>query len=249
MTTGDQWLAQGLRPLHVKDYVYHSPDGVPVVRKRRFALMNISDGKDSGQKTFSVQHRSEVSIRLKAQTWENDIGPWGEELLYHRPELDRAILAGEDICICEGEGDADAVAQSWGRVSTTHYQGAAGWRANQAAVLKGHEGPVWIVMDNDTVGVQIAWRTLRQLVDVGLEKDQLQFLAPVGDFKDIREQLTAGVLAPEAISYFKVKAFVARHGELPVWQSNNYYGYSAGDREFTQALRDGWQVTRAPKES
>lgn len=254
MTASSQWLAKGLRPLHVRDYVYESPDGIPIVRKRRFQLMNISDGKDSGQKTFSVQHRSEISVRLRAETWDNEIGPWGEELLYHRPQVETAILSGADIYITEGESDADAVATAWGVASTTHYQGAAGWRAAQAAVLKGFQGLVWIIADNDVIGFQIAWHTFRQLVDVGLHRDQFQFLRPPDGIKDVNEHIkTNGAgCALLAVDDYRVRSIIRKHGELPVWSSNDYYGYgaSAGDREFAEALKAySWRPQRAAEEA
>lgn len=251
MTTAEQWLARGLRPLHVRDYIYRSVDGEPIVRKRRFQLMNVSDGKDSGQKTFSVQHRSIASIHLGAETWEPEIGPWSDGLLYHRPELDEAVRSGDDIYICEGEKDADSVAKAWEVVTTTHYQGAAGWRADQAQVFKGHRGFVWIVMDNDTVGVQIAWRTWTQLAKVGLGKDQFSFIAPDDTCDDIATHVSVGLgmRNMKAVPDHTVQSFIRTYGELPVRRPGSYYGYSAGDREFAEALREyGWEVRRADQE-
>lgn len=243
----DGWARRGLRPLHIRDYTYRAPDGTAIVRKRRFALMKISDGSPDG-KTFSVQHRSEDSIRLKAENWEPEIGPWGNGLLYRRPELDRAIANGADIAICEGEKDADSVAEKWGVASTTHYQGSAGWRSDQADVLKGFLGRVFIIMDNDKIGVQIAWRTYEQLSSVGLLKGQYQFLAPAEDYDDVSDHIAGGALMwdMEAVPDHKVEAFINRHGRLA--RGRNYgYGYrkSAGEREIVQALvKDGWRVTK-----
>lgn len=210
--------------------------------------MNISDGKDSGQKTFSVQHRSIASLHLRADTWEPEIGPWGDGLLYHRPELDEAIRSSEDIAICEGEKDADSVTKAWGLVTTSHYQGAAGWRLDQALVFKGYRGLVSVIMDNDTVGVQIAWRTLVQLYKVGLGREQVHLIAPDDTCDDITSHIAAG-LGPEklkAVSDHRIKEFVRKYGELPARRPGEYYGYSVGDREFAQALREyGWGVRRA----
>lgn len=246
----DHWIKKGVRPLHVKDYIYHSPEGEPIVRKRRFALMNIADGQPAG-KTFSVQHRPLESLKLGSLFWEPEIGPWGNGLLYRRPELDEAVREEWPICICEGEKDADNVAGSWGLTATSHYQGGAGWRPDQAEVLKGFHGQVFILMDNDVIGAQLAWRTYELLCEVGLQKGQYQFLAPADGYDDVSDHIAAGLGMKDMVPVpdYRMELFIRKNGRLPRGRAG-YYGYDyqcrATEQKIAQELREnGWEIHRA----
>jgi len=72
-------------------------------------------------------------------------------VLYHLPEVLRAIESGDTIYICEGEKDADAL-RAVGVTATCNPHGAGKWRSEYAATLQG--ASVVIVVDKDVPGRQ-----------------------------------------------------------------------------------------------
>lgn len=229
-----RWIQQGYRPVQTAQYTYQNPGGLDVVRKTKFSLMSVSDGKPSGQKTFVVQHRSIQSAKLGADTWEPGIGKegWEKGLLYRRPELDAVIEAGGTVYLCEGEKDADTVA-GWGLDATTHYQGAAGMRQDQAEVLAKAER-LFIIADRDITGYQLAWHHLNLLVDAGLSLSNIRVVLPkVREEKaDITDHAKAGY-GPEDVVKCPIKALrkqIEKHGQLQTGGQRRWgYGYDEED--------------------
>ena len=246
----DRWLERGLRPLRIAEFVYERPDGNPVVKKVKFALMRTDDGRWSGEKTFVVQHRTIQSVLLGADRWDPGVGRegWETDLLYKRVELEKALRAGEDLIVCEGEKDCDSVmVEGWG-AATSHYQGAAGMRLEQAAVIARCRGTVYIVMDRDVTGVQIAWRSAVLLVKAGLGPRQISFHEPAIDKvgADVSDHIKAGLGPDELrpVSSFEVREVIAEHGELP--RGGWGYGYKTRELGDGQGTHDGeWKVQRA----
>ena len=238
-----RWLQQGYRPVQSAQYTYQDPNGHDVVRKTRFTLMRVEDGKDSGEKTFVVQHRTLQSVILKANNWEPGIGKegWEEGLLYGRPGLEKGLRAGDDIYLCEGERDADTIAINWGGCSTTHYQGAAGMRLNQAEVLA-EAKRVFIMADRDVTGYQLAWHHLNLLVEVGVPQTNIVVVLPGvrQDKADITDHVKAG-LGPDKLVPVKHSALrkqIDKVGLLPQGGGRRWgYGYEAEDL-------GEWKVTR-----
>lgn len=250
----NRWLERGLRPLQVAEYTYERADGLAVVRKVKFALMRTEDGKPSGEKTFVVQHRTRQSVILKADKWEPGVGRegWETDLLYNRVSLEKALAAGEDILVCEGEKDADSAVQAGWGVATSHYQGAAGMRPEQAAVLARAGGFIYICVDQDVTGAQLAWHNAVQMVGAGLSPRHIQFLAPAveGVGADVTDHIRAG-LGPSdmrAVRASEIKAVIDEHGELPRGSGGRFgYGWSYEVRELGEQLGthgDGWKVQR-----
>lgn len=238
------WLQKGLRPVESASYVYQDPNGHDVVRKTRFSLMSIADGKDTGEKTFVVQHRTLQSVILKAQKWEPGIGNegWDEGLLYHRPAIDAALASGELIALCEGEKDADNVARAWGICTTTHYQGAAGMNEDQARVLLGAEG-IYIMADRDLVGYQLAWHHATLLVRLGYPGRNIRVVLPGVETPkaDMSDHVAAG-LGPGEVRLLppdKLAKRIRKHGTLSAGRGRWGYGYG-GDDDLGE-----WVVTRA----
>lgn len=237
------WLQQGYRPVQSAQYIYQNKNGLDVVRKTRFSLMRVEDGKDSGQKTFVVQHRTIQSLKLGADTWEPGIGSsgWENGLLYRRVELDAAIDAGGTVYLCEGERDADTLAK-WGLDATSHYQGAAGMRPDQAEVLAKAER-LFIVSDRDVTGYQLAWHHLNLLVRSGLSLDRIRVVLPkVRDEKaDITDHASAG-FGPEDVVKCPIVALrkqIVKHGPLATGGRRGWgYGYDGDDL-------GEWAVTHA----
>lgn len=226
------WLQKGFRPVQSAQYTYQDSNGLSVVRKTRFSLMNVSDGKDSGQKTFVVQHRTLQSCVLKADRWEPGIGKegWEKGLLYGRPGLEKGLHEGQDIYLCEGERDADTVEREWSGCSTSHYQGAAGMRPDQAEVLA-KAARIFIMSDRDVTGYQLAWHHLNLLVEVGVPQTNIVVVLPGvrQDKADITDHVNAG-LGPDklvAVRHSALRKQIETHGELPKGGRRWGYGYEA----------------------
>lgn len=196
--------------------------------------MRIETGADSGQKTFVVQHRTLQSVILKADKWEPGIGKegWETELLYRRVELDNGIKEGRPVHLCEGERDADTVVK-WGGVATSHYQGAAGMRFEQAEVLA-RASKVFIMTDRDVTGYQLAWHHLNLLVSAGMSPANIVVVLPGvrQDKADITDHAKAG-LGPEkliAARQSSLRKQIAKHGPLSTGGGRHWgYGYEAED--------------------
>lgn len=229
-----RWLQQGYRPVQSAQYTYQDSNGLDVVRKTRFSLMQTKDGKDSGVKTFVVQHRTLQSCILKADKWEPGIGKegWEEGLLYRRQELEAGKASGAYVYLCEGEKDADTVAK-WGWCSTSHYQGAAGMRPDQAEVLLG-ASRIRIIADRDLTGYQLAWHHLNLLVRAGYDLDRIRVVLPrVKEQKaDITDHANAG-FGPDDVDPLpkgKLMERILKHGTLPQGRGGRWgYGYGAED--------------------
>lgn len=231
------WLQQGFRPVQSAVYTYEDDNGLEVVRKTRFTLMNVSDGKDSGDKTFVVQHRTLQSVILKADRWEPGIGKegWEEGLLYRKADLLKGIAEGRHIYLCEGERDADTIANNWGGCATSHYQGAAGMRKDQAEVLAEAQ-KVFIIADRDVTGYQLAWHHLNLLVRSGVTLDRIVVVLPgiKEDKADITDHVNAG-LGPADVVPVRQSALrkqIVKHGTLATGSRRGWgYGYSNDDSD------------------
>lgn len=238
------WLQKGLRPVESASYTYQDIHGNDVVRKTRFALMSIADGKDTGEKTFVVQHRSLQSVILGAQKWEPGIGRegWEEGLLYRRVEVEKALVDEQLVFLCEGEKDADNVARAWDFCTTTHYQGAAGMTEHQARVLLRASG-IYIMADRDLVGYQLAWHHATLLVRLGYPGRNIRVVLPGVEAPkaDMSDHVAAG-LGPGAVTLLppdKLAKRIKKHGTLSAGRSRWGYGYG-GDDDLGE-----WVVTRA----
>jgi hypothetical protein len=228
-----QWLKKGLRPIKTASYVYQNADGQDVVRKVRYALMNVEDGSASGSKTFIVQHRSLQSVLLGADRWESGIGQegWASDLLYNRVGVSAAIASGDRIVLCEGEKDADSVRNAWGMCSTSWYQGAAGMTEEQCRVLLGAV-KIYFMVDRDLVGYQLAFRHYQMLVRLGFSGSISMGLPAIESEKaDISDHIASGLgpgsvrlLSPDMLAN-KIK----KHGTLKTCSGRWGYGYGDND--------------------
>lgn len=250
----NRWLERGLRPLQVAEYTYERSDGLAVVRKVKFALMRTADGKPSGEKTFVVQHRSIQSVLLGADKWEPGVGRegWEMDLLYRRVALDKALLEKSDIIVCEGEKDADSVAEAGWGAATSHYQGAAGMKPEQAAVLSGVRGFIYICVDQDVTGAQLAWYNAKQIIRAGVSPRRVEFLAPAveGLGADVTDHIRAGgeFADMRPVGASEIRDAIKEHGELPRGGGRGTGGWDYKTRELGDQLGthgDGWKVLNA----
>lgn len=234
-------MLKGLSPRRTHTFTYQDVIGRDVVRKQRFALMSVRDGSWAGDKTYLVSHRSIPSLLLDAQAWDPGVGEWAQGLMYHLPTVLRTVGDGGEVWWCEGERDADAIADYWDVVATSHYQGSAGAREDQAKVLVGARC-INIVMDNDDVGCQIAWHHASLLRKVGHQGPLCVWKAPPG-CKDAQMLVAGhggiGDLVPVGRGW--LASVVERLGTLPLGGYGGGYGYEA--TEIQEALRkSGWKV-------
>lgn len=175
--------------------------------------------------------------------WENGIGDRGHGLMYNLPQVESVALDGGEIWWTEGERDADAMGEV-GCVATTHYQGSAGAHEHQAKVLEG-ASCVNIVMDNDNVGVQIAWYHARLLRDAGYSGRVLVWRPPPG-CKDVQMLLAGGGRERDLlpVTRGRLAALSEQVGPLPRTVGGDW-GYEA--RELDGAVgrmieQSGWKV-------
>ncbi len=240
----NSWLQKGLRPVESASYTYQDSNGNDIVRKTRFSLMSIADGKDTGEKTFTIHHRTLQSVILKANRWLPGIGQegWDEDLIYRRCQVDAGISYGEPVFLCEGEKDANNVAKAWGVVTTSHYQGAAGMREAQARLLLG-ASQICIFVDRDLVGYQLAWHHVNLLVGLGYPGQNIRLGLPGVESPkaDMSDHIAAG-LGPDRVARLRAERLAAKiekHGTLSTSRGRWGYGYGGDDEDLGE-----WVVTR-----
>lgn len=107
-----------------------------------------------GKKRFFWHSRTETG-------WVDTEGD--ERYLYHLPEVLEAQRTGEDVYVCEGEKDADAL-RGVGCIATTPPDNGA-WSEGLAAPLAG--AGVWVCYDNDAAGHERGWWAVNALRAVG----------------------------------------------------------------------------------
>lgn len=158
----------------VATYDYRNEDGKLLFQKQRFV-------DQWGKKTFR-QRRPDPKNPSK-YIFSLDDTP---KVLYRLPEVLQAKRNGEIIWLVEGEKDADNVA-ALGMCSTTPPNGAGKWLDIHTKALEGAQ--VWIVADNDSVGIEHA-----RMVEKILTKNGCTVISwvPPNNFKDVSEMLGAG---------------------------------------------------------
>lgn len=107
-------------------------------------------------------------------------------VLYRLPAVVRAVAAGEDVWICEGEKDCDALHRA-GVVATCNPGGAGKWREEYSAWLK--DAAVIVVRDKDEPGRKHAASVVAALG--GIASSMLIVEAAQG--KDASDHLAAGL--------------------------------------------------------
>jgi hypothetical protein len=150
------------------EYVYRDASGRPYLRVVRRST-----------KQFPQYH------------WENDCWvkgkPAGPRIPYRLPEL-LAASAIEPVFVCEGEKDADSVAEL-GLIATTNPEGAGKWTAELGQWFHGKQ-LVYILEDNDQAGRDHAAKVAAELGGMVSEIRIVSFpeLPEHGDVSDWIEQ-------------------------------------------------------------
>jgi hypothetical protein len=132
-------------------------------------------------------------------------------VLYRLPEVLAAIEAGRPVYLCEGEGDADAVAAA-GECGTSAYGGAARkWHPGYTRRLMGAR--VVIVADNDPPGYRRAAAAAEALGSVP-ESVRIVRAAVDRPGADVSDHLTAG-LPLSALAAVPAEALAPADGPAP----------------------------------
>jgi len=144
---------------------------------------------ETGQLLFEI-------VRYKPKTFKahklNNNGGWDWNIkgvrlvIYHLPDIVRAIAAEDTVYIVEGEKDADSL---WGigLVATTNPFGAGKWRNEYSESLR--DSKAVIIPDNDDEGRKHANSVIKSLEGKAKSLVMLQIPSPA---KDVSEWLRQG---------------------------------------------------------
>jgi len=174
------------RPRIVCTYPYHDADGQVVFEVVRYA-----------PKKF--KQRQPDPLHPGQWIWKRPT----TYVLYHLPEVLRAVAAGETVYLCEGEKDAKNV-RELGLTATCNPNGAGKWEPQYTTAL--HNARVVLLPDNDPAGRHHTAVVTRALAGVAARVTVLELpgLAEQGDVSDwlqaggTRAQLEALVAAAPA---------------------------------------------------
>lgn len=150
----------------VTQYDYLAEDGTLLFQKQRFV-----DGE--GKKTFRQR-------RPDGDEWIYSLGDI-PKVLYRLPEVLAAAAQNEMVFVVEGEKDADTLARL-GHTATTMPGGAGKWLDIHTSALVGAD--VWVVQDNDEVGVKHANEVVNRLNEAEIA---VTLVAPPEQFKDVTD--------------------------------------------------------------
>jgi len=168
LSQSDLFLNDSQSRTIVATYPYHDESGQLLFEKVRY-----------NPKNFSVRRPGNNS------DWDWGLGDT-KPVLYHLPDVKRAIAKGDDIYITEGEKDCDSL---WklGLVATTNPFGAGAWKPEYSEMLSGAKAI--IVPDNDDEGRKHAIGVLESLEG---KAKSLAVVEIPQDAKDISEWLEQG---------------------------------------------------------
>lgn len=161
-------------------YPYHNALGQPIYEVVRFT-----------PKSFS-QRRMDPSAPNGYQWGLRGVAP----VLYHLPEVLKAIVDGTTIAIAEGEKDVDNL-RSLGFTATCNPMGAGKWRPSYTESLKGIK-QVAVFVDNDAPGRKHAKHVATSLHEMGIAVKVVEMPEP--GIKDITHWLEAKNLTAENIT-------------------------------------------------
>ncbi len=144
--------------------------------------------KADGTKSFKVDRTADKEFFQTQWTpsgWGRGLGD-AERVVYHLPEVIKAIEKWETIYVAEGEKDVDAL-RRLGVTATCNSMGAGKWTQNHAEYLRGAINVV-VVADNDAVGMEHAANVVFTLDLVGVPATIVKALKG----KDAADHIAAG---------------------------------------------------------
>lgn len=155
-------------------YTYVDEDGKPLIRVLR-----------TSPKGFSQQ-------RYEDGEWKPRLRD-ARRTLYHLPSVVKAAKAGLAVYVCEGEKDAESLAEC-GVVATTNLGGAQNWRPEYNEFLRGAR--VVVAGDNDDAGRQRVERIVQSL---SVSKIDCEVVFPHEGCKDVTDHHEAGFTLAELV--------------------------------------------------
>lgn len=134
-----------------------------------------------------------VRFKPKSFSQRRPDGTWGlrgvTPVIYHLPEVIKAIAAGATILVAEGEKDADNL-RAMGFIATTNPMGSLKWRPSYTDSLTGAKQVV-IFADNDAPGRKHARQVAQSLYDAGVPAKVIEM--PDSTIKDVSDWINAGL--------------------------------------------------------
>ncbi len=163
-------------------YRYRDPGGTEVFQHVRYRLDPPVNGRT---KTFRYRYRDRDGMTVYRKH------PEADDFLYRLPELYAALRkrTAEPIYWCEGEKDANALAEL-GVLATSHHQAAAHATEAQAAWLKPARRIV-LLADRDAPGAACALHRFRLLCSVGVDPARIR-CCMAAEGKDAADHVVAG---------------------------------------------------------
>jgi putative DNA primase/helicase len=168
---------------------------------------------ETGEKSFYIRHKD------SSGAWQTGIGN-KKRVLYRLPAISKA----KEICLTEGEKDADNVSKLKGFTATTNFDGAGKWRDDYNEPLKGKT--IFIFPDNDKEGKEHAAlvasklhgiaKTVKiiELPDLKEKQDISDFINRFNDAETAGERLS--ILIDNAPPYEPAKIYTLKDAILPV---------------------------------
>lgn len=156
----------------------------------------------NGTLVFEVVRMEPKSFRqrqpLATGGWIWNLTGITDKPIYMLPQVRSAITRSMPIWIVEGEKDAENLQWSVDGAVTCNSGGAGPgkWTDDYSRQLHG-AGPIRIIQDNDTVGLEHVRSMVSSLIDAGHEN--ITVLRPPDEHKDISDMLAAGVAVTELI--------------------------------------------------
>lgn len=114
-------------------------------------------------------------------------GKWNAPVLYRLPQLLAATRESQAVYVCEGEADADAMAEHDVAATSAPFGASAGWLPQYTEQLRGARQVV-IVRDKDDAGRARAESLHKTLTSAGFEA----WIAEAAEGKDPRDHFAAG---------------------------------------------------------
>lgn len=182
----------------------------------------------NNEKTYTYQDKSGKTIYQAVRYYKDGkksffcrhLGPGGEwinnikgisRLPYHLPEIEKTILAGKPIIVCEGEKDCDRI-RSLGYTATTNNGGCGKWWPEHSKYLNGAR--VVIIGDCDKPGqahVEKVAASLAELAQVKIAKLPFDIVENHG--KDVSDYLDEYTREEFLDILAKAKTWESKKGE------------------------------------
>jgi hypothetical protein len=156
-----------------------------------------------------------------------------KRVIYHLPDITKAIFQGDVIYVVEGERDADSL---WnvGKVATTSPGGAGNWKPEYAEYLKG-ASKVVLIPDKDTPGIEYSRQAAKSLEG---KVSEIKVITLPGDtVKDVSDWLEQGGCAGDLDSLEQDVSVLYKQDEVTyrfeddklVWELANGISFTASN--------------------